>query len=64
MALHDLGRTGSTQNEPDLQEKTEHGRQRRWQAFVLMMCATACWGLVALLYYCVSLTETYWPWSG
>ena len=64
MALRDVGRISHTQDGRDLSEEgTSHGRKRRRQAIILVMCASACWGLVALLYYCFELTESYWPWG-
>lgn len=64
MVLRDLGRISHTQDGRDTSEEgTLHGRKRRRQAFMLVVWASACWGLVALLYYCLELTENYWPWG-
>ena len=64
MVLRDVGRVGQTHSGPRTTEKIARERKRRQQAIALLVCAMASWGLVALLYYFVDLTESYWPWSG
>ena len=61
MVLRDIGRVGTTETGPGADEKIARQRKRRHQAIALLICATASWGLLALLYYGIELTGRYWP---
>lgn len=64
MVLREVGRIGHTPDgRPANEEEALRGRKRRRQAFILVICASACWALVALLVYCFELTESFWPWA-
>ena len=60
MVLRDIGRVGATFSGPGADEKIARQRKRRQLAIVLLVCAAASWGLIALLYYGVELTGLFW----
>ena len=60
MVLRDAGNFGQTHGVPTASEKIGRARRRRLQLVTLLVCAMASWGLIALLYYFVEWTESYW----
>ena len=61
MVLRGAGDIRQTHGEAGATEKIGRARRRRQQVITLLVCAMASWGLIALLYYCIELMESYWP---